>query len=158
MFLKTDRVPAPAQRQYGKLSAAPGRQRGFLMLTAIFILVVLGFFSLTISRNTTRTHFASTLEGVSLQAFYAAESGAQYAMNQLFYNAPDRLAVDVNCAAVNGDSQNYTVAGLSACSSTVSCSSRVLAGVGYYTVRSTGSCGSGSLSAQRTIAVSALME
>ena len=128
------------------------------MPAAAFILVVMGLFALTLSRNTAQTKVSSLQEGISLQAFYAAESGAQYAMNQLFYNAADRATVDANCVTVNGSTSTFSVPGLNNCSSTLSCSLQPVAGVSYYAIESDGVCGTGSLSARRTIAVSALME
>ena len=138
-------------------------QRGFLMPLAIFILVVMGFFAITISRLTGQTAIATAQEAISVAAFYAAESGAQFGMNQLFYDtgaAISRATVDANCTALSGSVFNFAVNGLNGCDATVSCSRSVDAAntTSYYRLQSQAACGSGGVSAQRTIEVSAYMK
>lgn len=133
-------------------------QRGFLMPVALFVLIVMGIFALTLSRQTAHGNVASVQEAVSIQAFYAAESGAQFAMNQLFYQGQTQTAVDANCVAIDGNTLNFTAASLNQCRSLLRCTRQSINAISYYTIQSDGRCGSGSLSAQRSIAVSALME
>ena len=52
-------------------------QRGFLMPLAVFILVAMSFFAVTISRLTGQAGIATTQEAITVASFYAAESGAQ---------------------------------------------------------------------------------
>jgi MSHA biogenesis protein MshP len=138
-------------------------QRGFLMPLAIFILVAMGFFAITISRVTGQTAIATTQEAVSVASFYAAESGAQYAMNQLFYDAGSaisRASVDANCIAVNGDVLAFTVPGLNGCSASIACTRNTDAAntTSYYLVQSQAGCGSASVTAQRSVEISATMK
>ena len=145
------------------LPASRKAQVGFLMPLAIFILVAMSFFAITISRVTGQTAIATTQEAISVASFYAADSAAQYAMNQLFYNnavAISRATVDASCTAVNGDALTFTVSGLNGCSAVVSCARSIDAAntTSYYRIQGQSSCGSGSISAQRIVEVSAYMK
>ncbi len=127
---------------------------------AAIIVVGLGVLALAISRISSQTGTSAIQEGISVQAFYAAESGAQLGMGRLFSNPANRAAVDANCIAVSGSNINFTVPGLDTCSTTIGCSRSTDAGdtISFYLITSTASCGSGSLVAERTIQVSAYMQ
>lgn len=141
------------------LSLSATKQRGFLIPLAAFVVIIMGVLAMTMSRVTSQTGVGATLEGVSTQAFYAAESGAQHAMYQLFFNKFTRAAVDNSC---NGMTNviNYSVTGLTTCSANLSCTIANDAGntTSFYTITSTGSCGAGQISAQRIVQVSAFMQ
>jgi len=146
-----------------KMYTAESGQRGFLMPLAIFILVALGFFAITISRVTGQTAIATAQEEMSVASFYAAESGAQFGMNQLFYDTGStisRVSVDANCTAVNGSNLMFTASGLGGCSAAITCTRSVDAAntTSYYRIQSQSGCGSGVVSAQRTVEVSAYMK
>ncbi|RYY77294.1 MAG: MSHA biogenesis protein MshP [Gammaproteobacteria bacterium] len=108
-------------------------QQGFLMPLAIFIVVVMGIFALVLSRNTGQSSAAAALELVSSQAFYAAETGAQRGMQNLFYpDARVRQQVDQRCANLTSTPLVIAfkslanpglpdVRGLNNCSITVTC-------------------------------------
>ena len=136
-------------------------QQGFLMPLAIFIVVIMGIFVATLARTTAQSSFATSQEGISIQAFYAAESGAQLGMNSLFYNTTTALnpgLVNTSCNTLNL-TPTFNIAGLNNCSAAVSCAASTPApGKGSYIITSIGQCGSGSISATRTIQVSAKME
>lgn len=160
------------------VSYYPG-QRGFLLPLALFILVVMGVLALTISRTATQANTSTIQEFANVQAFYAAESGAQRGMQALFLTTTTRQATDTACAnmAVN---HNFTgVNGLQLCTATVACTCRYQDGgvcahgtttnygptspVGvtksFYTIRSVGTCGpAGHYRAVRTIEVGAYRE
>ncbi|MFT5082919.1 MAG: MSHA biogenesis protein MshP [Lentisphaeria bacterium] len=134
------------------------KNKGFLIPLAAFIVFGIGLLAVAINKIASQSSHASVLEGISLQAFYAAETGAQYGMNRLMFDVTDRLVSDANCAALAGGiTLNYTAAGLQACSATISCSMNTVAGFpfSFYAVRSEASCGSGEIAAQREIEVSA---
>ena len=149
----------------------PKKQQGFLLPLAIFIVVVMGVFALTISRNTIQTSTSVTLEAVSIQAFYAAESGAQRGMQTLFYpDANVRQQVDTRCIGLNV-THAFNVPGLRACSAVVTCTCTfqdsttcgpinaanyaASAGVNrltsFYTIASVATCGAANLRSTRTI-------
>jgi MSHA biogenesis protein MshP len=99
-------------------------------------------------------------ETLAVQAFYAAESGAQYGMHRLLFDAANKSAVDTRCAAVNGVSLNLTAAGLRDCSVAIACSVQSNSGetVGIYRLSSSATCGSGDLLAQRRVVTAARYE
>lgn len=142
-------------------------QRGFLLPLALFIIVVMGVLALTISRTATQTQSAAIQEFINLQSFYAAESGAQRGMKALFFDETKRKDMDEKCVGMNLSPSYNGVAGLSACTVTVTCSATtanytpaatidVLAS--FYTITSVGTCGQNEYRAERTIQAGAFME
>lgn len=135
-------------------------QRGFLLPLALFILVVMSLLALTISRTATQTSASSIQEFTNVQAFYAAESGAQRGMQNLY------LIPYINRATVNGKcsgwSQTYTFTsnGLNGCTALVSCTFTVDAANvrSFYTIASRGSCGSDIYRAERVVEVGSFLE
>lgn len=140
----------------------PRRQGGFLIPLAIFIVVVMGLLAIALARTTTQTGLATAQELLSLQAFYAAESGAQHGMNVLFFpDASNRAAVNARCVSLNEAPSFGSAPGLAACSAQVTCVCADCAptdATSYYTLTSIGSCGAGAISAQRTVRVGAFMD
>jgi len=136
------------------------KQQGFLIPLALFILVVMGALALTISRTSTQTQASAIQEFTSVQAFYAAESGAQRGMQRLFLNANiKRPDVDGRCTGWN-QTFNFTADGLKACNAQVNCTF-VVDGANtrsFYTITSLGSCGADQYRAERTIQVGSFME
>jgi MSHA biogenesis protein MshP len=96
------------------------KQQGFLLPVALFIIVVLGGMSLMVSKKVSQSTSSYILDGISMQTFYAAESGAQAGLHALFFSDTDRQLVDGRCAAMN-ISQVLNVEGLKNCTVTVSC-------------------------------------
>lgn len=117
------------------------KQRGFLLPVAIFILVAMSAFALTLWRTTAQASISISQELISTQAYYAAESGAQLGAAKLLAGA--------GCATL-AITHSFSPAGLNQCSVEVSC-----AGVSeFYQLTSIGQCGSGDdVSASRTIEV-----
>lgn len=138
----------------------PRLQQGFLMPTALFIVIGLGALALTISRFSSASFSAAVQEGVNVQTLYAAETGAQWGMNQLIFNVDDRATADANCTSVNGSTLNLSVSGLNNCSVAVSCTHTADSGdtTSFYTLQSAAECGGGQLIGQRTIEVKAVMQ
>lgn len=130
--------------------------KGFLIPLAAIIIVGVGVLAIAISRFSAQSSQASVLEGISLQAFYAAESGAYYALNQLVFNVDDRNISDANCDALLGQVVNFSAVGLQTCQVTVSCVRTNVLGnpQSFYAISSSGTCGGGDIFAQRTIQVS----
>lgn len=148
-------------------------QSGFLMPLALFIVVIMGLIALVLMRTTQQTGVAATQEAVSVQAFYAAESGAQQGMQVLFYaSGITRQTVDSRCGT---NTFNYSVNGLKNCSAVVTCTCRYRDNTAcnsgtaanyqastsvpesYYTLVSAATCGSGPLRATRTIQVGSFL-
>lgn len=136
------------------------KQKGFLIPMALFIVVGLGVLALAISRMGSGTQSVSIRESISVQALFAAESGSQYAMNQLLFDASNRGEVDGRCTTVNGNSLSFTAVGLTGCSATISCQRLVNTGgqARVYQVQTTATCGGGDLTAERIVSVKASFE
>lgn len=134
------------------------------MPVAIFILVIMAGFAATLNKMTGQTAVMVPQEVLSTAAFYAAESGAQLALHEIFYStssAIDRVGADVNCAAVTSPlSFPSTAIGLSSCSVTITCSISNDAEntISFYNIASIASCGVGVMTAQRTIDVSSFIQ
>lgn len=162
---------------YRLLQSLPS-QRGFLLPLALFIIVVMGVLALTISRTATQSQTAVMQEFISLQSFYAAESGAQRGMKALFFDVNGRQAADAACLAMNLNPDYSGIEGLSACTVAVDCTCRyqngsdctpanttnysplALADVlkSFYTVTSVGTCGENEYRAERSIQAGAFLE
>ena len=141
------------------------RQQGFLLPAAAFILVGLGALAVAVSRLSGQSSLSAVQEVVSVQTFYAAESGAQYAMSRIFYVpsggiAISRAAADSNCADLSGASLNFGGDGLANCSTSLTCSiSNDSANLtSFYHISSAASCGIAEVTAQRSIEVAASMQ
>lgn len=156
-------------------------QQGFLLPLALFILVVMGALALTISRTAVQTNTSSIQELVNIQAFYAAESGAQRGMQGLFLNNANRQAVDAACATMGNNPINHNfpgVDGLRLCNVQVTCgcvyrdntvcnsataanyvvSPPLGVAKSFYNIRSVGSCGQQEFRAIRTIEARAFLD
>ena len=64
------------------------KQKGFAIVSAIFLIVVLAFLGVSMSRVFTSGQQAINQDITSLQAYYSAQSGLQWAMYQAAKNAP----------------------------------------------------------------------
>jgi len=135
-------------------------QGGFLIPLALVLLVGISFLAIAVNRLSGQTGSNVVVGGLSVQALYAAESGAQFGMNQLFFNASSRTQTDGNCTALSGSSLNFNAVGLTACSATVLCSQTTDASntVSYYTVNSVAVCGAAQLLGEREVEISAFMQ
>ena len=121
-------------------------QRGFSLPVAIFILVIMALIGTALVNLSQSSHQALSQEVMSTRAFYAAESGAQFALSQLF---PLNGAA-ATCSAPY-PTVNMTATGLDGCSAVVNCSSNTIGTNTYYTLTSTGSCSFITTSATRQI-------
>jgi len=133
-------------------------QAGFSLPVAVFILVIMAVLAAAIVQIASRNNLSSAQEVISTRAFYAAESGASWAMSRLFFNAAgsaDKIFSDGQCAsaAVNNKTLTFTVDGLAGCSANITCSADTVGSTGYYRVVSTGVCGAGPVQARRVIEV-----
>ena len=122
------------------------KQRGFGLPATIFIIVILAMIILAMSDLNQASSRAFSQDYQSQRAFYAAESGAQIAMNRIFLGGGSCGASPIS----------FSSAGLIDCSAVLSCAPPVIvSSVTYYTVTSTGTCGTGDDTAQRRIQVRA---
>ena len=132
-------------------------QSGFMMPLALFIVIGLGALAIAISRMGSGNYSSAVQEALSVQAFFAAESGAQYGLHRLLFDVSSKADADARCAAINGASLIFVVAGLRDCSVQLSCTTVSNSGdsAGVYRIQSTSSCGSAALLAQRSVVTAA---
>ena len=127
--------------RYEIRSAAPFRQYGIGIPAALFVITLLAILAVAI--NLLLEQNAETYEEeISLtRAFYAAESGAGFAMNSIF--PPEEFPLyntTAECAAGPRE-YTFTIAGLNECTATVTCTvDATVDSVEYYTIVSEGSC------------------
>lgn len=135
-------------------------QQGFLVPTALFIIVALGALAISIARMAGSANSMALREALSAQAFLAAESGIQLAVYTLYNGATTRAQTTANCTSLDAASQNFNVAGLKACSVAFDCATTTDSGNtrSFYLVGATATCGSGDLLTSRTISVKASMQ
>lgn len=153
------------------------QQRGFLIPLALFIVVVIGSLALVIARTSTQTNTASVQELLSVQTFYAAESGTQRGMQVLFFpDASDRQDADTRCVAMNQTFNFSGIVGLEHCTAQINCAClyndnspcapAITANydddtslpTSFYTVTTVATCGQGNYRADRTIQAGAFLE
>ncbi len=134
-----------------------GRQAGLGLPAAIFVIVVLALVVLALANLEERTGESLGRDVQSNHAFWAAESGAQAGLSVLFPPG----GTPASCSnAYFGASTTHTIPtaaqGLAGCTFTVTCSVQTdTAGNNYFTLRSTGVCGSGIDRAERVVEVGA---
>ncbi len=125
-------------------------QQGFGLPMALFVITVLAVILATMASMQNNSASSSGLQTQSHRALFSAESGIEAALNLLI--PPDGSA-GRSCSTVPFYSYDFLVTGLNGCSATVSCSVISVSSVDYYTLVSTGQCGSGLDASQKTIEI-----
>ena len=118
------------------------RQRGVGLAGAIFVITILAVIAVAINALVAQNAQTYEEEINLTRAFFAAESGAGFAMNTIF--PPEEYpgyGVTAECAA-GPRVYAFEVAGLNACTATVSCSFMTVQSTNVATIQSQGSCGS----------------
>ncbi len=126
-------------------------QHGVGLPATIFLVVIIALIVLALSDLNQKTNLGFGQDFFSGRAFYAAESGAQIALNQLYVGG-QACAVNMTTIDFNNAGSNP---GLDTCSVVVDCQETLVDSIRYYTFSSTASCGSGFEQAQRSIEVRA---
>lgn len=130
------------------------RQSGFGLPMAVFVITVLALVIAAMAQLQQSSSEGSSLQLQSQRAFYAAESGLQLSLNLLL--PPDGSA-GRSCASVPFYAHDFSSLsssyGLRGCSVRVECQSLTVSSELYFTLTSTGSCGSGTDNARRTTEV-----
>lgn len=121
------------------------RQRGINIPAAVFIITLLSIVAVAINSLVSDNAETFQEEVLLTRAFYAAESGAGFALNALF--PPEEFPLYqrgvASTAVCDAGPREYAFAaeGLSLCSAAVSCVvDATVDGVEYYTITSIGSC------------------
>lgn len=130
------------------------RQGGWLMPMAVFIIVVMALFAATMNRIGSQSAISVVQEQLSLQAFYAAESGAQLALNQLLYPLINRVQAEQVCTNIHSSMTQFPAPGMQGCRVTLACTHPTDSSApGVITIVSRGICAQGGLMAQRSLEV-----
>ncbi|MCB1644177.1 MAG: pilus assembly PilX N-terminal domain-containing protein [Pseudomonadales bacterium] len=118
---------------------------GIGLVGAVFLMVVVSLLSVGLSKVLESNALSRSYDTVSSRAFFAAESGAQLAVNRTVPPAGGG-----SCAS---RTFSFPESALLGCSASVTCSSMLVQGETYYTLTSTGQCGAGDIVAQRIVQV-----
>lgn len=113
-------------------------QQGIGLAAAIFVITLMGVMALGINLIVTRNSESFVEEASLTRAFYAAESGAGFAMNAIYPPEEYPTYGGSNCAS--SETYTFTVDGLVNCIAVVECSNKTYSGVNYMTIESTGTC------------------
>ena len=119
------------------------KQTGIGLATAIFIVTVMALMAVGINQLV-RQNAQTFEEEVNLtRSFYAAETGAGFAMNGIYPPEEYPTYGGTTCAGTPGTPVTYsfTVEGLNQCTAEVHCTNVSTGGSNYLTIESTGSCG-----------------
>lgn len=122
------------------------RQHGFSLPIAIFILIVMALLGTAIVSIMLSNQKGVSSEVLSTRAFFSAESGAQYALGQIF-----PLDGSPGSCQAPYPTLNLTSTGLAGCNADVSCSNTTIGSNVFYTITSTGSCDFAGSSAVRQL-------
>lgn len=155
------------------------KQQGSALVIAIFIILVMTLLVGALSRLLSSSSENTIYEVLGTRAFFAAQSGIEQGLAQLFpvsanstyceinvdgrspaVNPPDTLNIRVNSGLAGiaaEQTQAFNTAGLQGCSYTLNCTSGRKVdddtAVRYYQLISTGYCKAGAVETQRTLEI-----
>lgn len=123
-------------------------QKGLGLPSAIFLILVMILMVAAINQINEHSASAYGREWLSMRAFYAAESGAQLAVVYQLTSEPSP-----GCNAGFISDLNLTAVGLNSCRINVACEEKIVSAKSYYTLTSTGVCGTGVDAATRAVQI-----
>lgn len=123
-------------------------QKGIGLPATVFIIVILSLIVSAMGDLTESSNIGFGQDYQSMHAFYAAESGAQVALNRVFVGG-------TACGGLSNLNFGSSEEGLGDCSVVLSCSPVTVSGIEYRTFISTATCGSGLEQSTRSIEVRA---
>lgn len=124
------------------------RQRGLGLPSALFLILIMILIVAAINQLNEMSAAAYGREWLGMRAFYAAESGAQ--LSAVYVLTPEIAPV---CDANFINNLNLTTFGLSECRVNVACDEMIVQTNTYFTLTSTGTCGTGIDTATRAIQI-----
>ena len=163
-------IPDPHQPEGSRPVSVTGAQKGAGLPLAIFLITVLALITVTITQLQQSTGEMEALDTQSSRAYYAAQSGIQGARTKINNYVDDECASgtpvfpftvvdnDIRFDLNKGDlDESLADCDVKVCSD-VSCSASVSGtcsspDIALNVLKSTGSCGSGQDSAERTITI-----
>ncbi len=156
MTLPTTTIGLSVGRKRQVQAPARSKQHGLSLVLAIFVLVVLSLLAAAMFNLMASGADSVAREVLSARALFAADSGAQRQLNEIF--PPAGAAVPANCAsaAQTPRTNTFTMGGLTGCNNVVVvCDYVLIDTVNYFSITSTGSCGPAGDDAVRVIEVQA---
>ena len=119
------------------------KQKGVGLATAVFVITILAVLAIGINLLVENNSETFVEEALLTRAFYAAESGAGFAMNGIYPPEEYPGYAGTTCAGTAGTPINYTfsVDGLANCSAAVYCTLITVGSNNYLTIESEGTCG-----------------
>ena len=127
--------------KYSKNAAKIFVQAGIGIPAAIFVITLLAIIAVAVNQLVGQNAQVYEEELNLTRAFYAAETGAGFAMNTIY--PPEEYpayATTAECAA-GPRVYNLSVDGINSCSASVACTLVTISGSNYATVESEGTCG-----------------
>lgn len=127
------------------------KQKGIGLPATVFLIVIVALIVLALGDLNTKSNIGFGQDFYSIRAFYAAESGAQIALNRVFVGeqACNNSLADIDFDTVTDNE------GLESCQVDLSCQQVTVDFIEYYTLSSHATCGAGLEQAQRSIEVRA---
>ena len=128
---------------YKLISKQLHKQKGIGLATAVFVITLLAVLALGINLLVRDNSETFVEEALLTRAFYAAETGAGFAMNGVYPPEEYSGYAGTTCTGTPGSPVNYsfTVDGLVNCSAAVSCTAISIGSNNYLTIESEGTCG-----------------
>lgn len=133
-------------------ATTPNRQAGIGLPVALFVITVLALIVVALTDLEESSGVSFSLDVNSMRAFYAAESGAQIDMVNIF---PPSGSVAACNSTPQTTALSFSANGLNGCRANVVRSCVEVDSVKYFSLTSTGACGSGGDGAERVIVVRA---
>jgi MSHA biogenesis protein MshP len=109
------------------------KQKGFAIVSAIFLIVVLAFLGVSMARIFSSGQQAINQDISSLQAYYAGQSGLQWGMYQTVF---------VGTAAAGAHTISFSNSGLTNTNAAITITSNTILGRDYYLIKADGEYGS----------------
>lgn len=134
-----------------KYILSKAKQQGVGLPATVFLISIMSLIVVAMSDLTEQSNLGFGQDYHSMRAFYAAESGAQIALNRVFVGGQSCLSA---FAGLDFDSVTENQ-GLESCKVALDCNQVVIEGINYYTFSSVATCGTGIEQAQRSIEVRA---
>lgn len=129
------------------------KQQGVSLVIAVFIILIVSMLGAAMITVLSQGSELVARDVLSTRALFAAESGAERMLNQVYSVPDDCSANPVNNWTFNGGAD---AAGLISCRSMASCTSELVNGIRIFTINSDGECGSADVIAHRVVTVRAV--
>ncbi|WP_337841475.1 type II secretory pathway component [Rheinheimera sp.] len=143
-----------------EIYAARQRQGGSALLVAVFVIVLMGLLVAALSRMLQSSTEAVSYEVLGTRAFFAAQTGLEAGLVQLFPVSGAGTYCAVGAGQLTGSATEQTslsTADLAGCSYRLNCKSAresaTPSAVVHYQLSSEGQCVSGAISSQRTVTI-----